>query len=128
MSQEPETPPISGNDLPLKELKAEGISHEPQKIKGSKNIMILSLAVAIFALIIGLVIGILIVKQKQQPEEPMPSGEIPPPSVFIEPTPQPDDLEARISSFETELNQVEFEEQELTPPNLNFKIRFPIVD
>ena len=128
MSQEPETPPVSGNDLPLKELKAEGMSQEPIKIKGSKNVIILSSAVIVFALITGIVIGTLIIRQKRAIDEPIISEDSPAPSAILEPTPEPDNLDARISSFETELNKVEFDEQELTPPVLNFNISFPITD
>jgi len=118
-----EAPPMSGESIPAKELKAETEPIKEKHKRGLKFWLFIGLFVLVF-FVLGIILGISVYQGKKEPEVvPSPS---PSPSPILKPSSTPDanSLEGRVNKFEKRLKETDFEEEQLSPPSLDFNIRF----
>jgi hypothetical protein len=120
-------PPMGGENIPLKELKPEkkpALEFQPQASKGSKlYILFIILLVVFFGG--GIIFGLYIQPQQKQKELTATSpSSLPAPSPSPSVSPEPKGLEGKVFQFEKELEETDLEEEPLTPPTLDFNIRF----
>ncbi len=134
-------PPISGETPPpARELKAEKEAKPPKPVKlrnnpkikliknklKSKNFLLFIILLVVFFLG-GIVLGLYLKRKNGKQALPSPS-----PSPTIEPSPSPspsplsEGLEGKLMQFEEHLEEVDLKEEELTPPALDFDIRFKV--
>jgi len=130
METEFEAPPMSGGNLPLKELTENKPPEQLLKKKRSKLLVIVIVLAIFFSIILGIMIGLLLKKEKQSAKRKSLS---PSPSYFLkeaEQTPPPsflkdkDTLSEKINSLKENLENLDLKESALTPPLLDYKIRF----
>lgn len=125
MTETPEVPPMSGDNLPLKELEPEKMLVPEKPKKGLSQLLIIIVPVIVLSIIIGLVIGLIIKKEYQSLASPPPIAQRPsPPSPVVSSSPDSKDLKTKINDLKTSLDELEFVDVPLKPPVLNFDIRF----
>lgn len=139
MSDEFETPPMSGDNLPIRELKTQKESLEEKEeteekkskgiSSGDKRRFYTLVGLVIFLVfLMGLGIGLLLKNKKPQPVV------LPTPQPTIIPSPVAtssswrQDLEDKIGKFENDLKNVDLKESQFLPPLLDFNIRFELKD
>lgn len=128
MTEELEAPPMSGDNLPLKELKPEETKEELEKKKSKKISLKVILLIILFSILLGIGISWLIEKRRKSAVLPSPSPAEPSPSVTVLPSPTAEDLEGRINNFKKNLDEVDLKETSLNFPDLDFDIRFKAED
>lgn len=117
-----EAPPMSGDNIPAKELRAEESASKFKKMGWKFYLPVGLLILVVFLLGIGL--GMRSYKGKEVPQV------VPSPSVsalpIFSPSPQApaNTIEARIERFEKQLQEIDLKEEQLAPPMLDFDIRF----
>jgi len=126
-----DAPPMSGADLPLKELKIEEKPKEEVKRKKAqkreKKIYLGFILLLIFFFIGGISLGFYLKQKNDQVLVPSPSpSPLVKPSPTISPSPSPEahGLQTRLNVFEKKLKEIDLKEKSLLPPVLDFKIRF----
>lgn len=129
MAYDFEAPPMSADNLPLKELKSETEIKDIAAEKIAKNPMnnkmklFLGL-IMVLILLIGIVIGIFFRgKAKKVIVEPSPSSLSASPSPISSLMPELT-LKGRIDVLEKNLRDIDLKETNLIPPILDFKLRF----
>lgn len=128
MSEEFEVPPMSGDNLPLKELKPKEMAEKPEERKNKRVPWLVILLIIIFSILLGVGIGLLIRKKNKQISLPSPSPATPKPSVFTSPSAKPQNLDEMINNFKKNLDEVDLKESSFNPPALDFDIRFKAED
>ena len=132
MTEIEKTPPMSGDNLPLKELKTEKKPETKLSLakarKGKKRVYFVFIPLLILFFISGIGLGFYF-KQKNDKSEllllPSPSVE-PSPIASPSPSPIPEGIKGRINAFKKKLEEIDLKEEDLSPPVLDFKIRFKI--
>lgn len=137
MSEDFEAPPMSGDNLPIRELKTEKeISEEKVEEKETKTTLfkdkrrlyLMVGGVIFLVFLMGLGIGFLLKNKKPQ------QGVLPTPQPTITPSPVAtssswrQDLEDKIGKFEDDLKNVDLKESQFLPPILDFEMRFELED
>ncbi len=120
-------PPMGGENVPVKELKPEkkpALEFQPPAAKKNKlYILFIILLVVFFGG--GIIFGLYIRPQQKQKELTATSpSSLPTPSPSPSASPEPKGLEGKVFQFEKELGETDLEEKPLTPPTLDFDIRF----
>jgi cytoskeletal protein RodZ len=132
MTEMLDTPPMSGGNLPLKEIKKEeGVREEKtgKNAKKRKPVYLVFIFLIILFFTGGIALGFYLKQQQTQAPppsfSPLPSVE---PTREISPSPSvsPQGLEARLNEFERQLKETDLKEEQLSPPALDFNIRFEI--
>jgi hypothetical protein len=126
MSEDFEAVPMSGENLPLKDMETPPPDLEgPVKVvKSNSKLMILLIILVVLALIGGIYLGFNLNRAKPIPELS--------PSVFVSPgptptsTPEPQNLEEKIDKLHSDLEDLDLKESNMLPPSLDYKIRFKI--
>lgn len=126
------SPPMGGENIPLKELKTETPVPQGQAVAGQivpvkkKNPLIMALLVSL-TLLVGLFIGISLSKKGSHNEKIIPSlsPSKEPETVIVSPIPKTN-IEEKLNTIKTTLNNLDLEEKNLQPPVMDFKIRFKI--
>lgn len=131
MTEMQETPPMSGNNLPVKELKTEKKPETKKVKKEKKRIYFIFILLIILFFTIGIGLGFYL-KQKNDKEllpvpSPLPLVE-PSPLASPSPSPIPEGIEGKIVEFERKLKEADLKEEDLSPPILDFDIRFEVED
>ena len=136
MTEIEKTPPMSGENLPLKELKTEKKPETKEEIavfkakKEKKRIYFIFIILLILFFAIGIGLGVYL-KQKNDKSDPLP---LPSPLVEASPAATPsaspvaEGIERRLAGFKKKLEEVDLKEEDLFPPVLDFKIRFKVKD
>ena len=136
MTEIEKTPPMSGDNLPLKELKTEKKPETKEELavfkakKQKKRIYFIFTILLILFFIIGIWLGFYFKQKNDKPVSlplPSPSVELSP-IVSPSPSPLPEGIEGRIDAFKKKLEEVDLKEEDFSPPVLDFKIRFKIKD
>lgn len=127
MSELNEAPPMSGDHLPVKELKPEIPEPKVAKPVGPRSLRtIFILILMIFLFVGGLTLGIFLMRQKNIGQiQPSPSPDLTvQPSIL--PSAIPESLTGKLQDFEQKLTEVDLKEEQLLPPVLDFKFRFKL--
>lgn len=127
MTEASDIPPMSGDNLPLKEMKAQP-QPKPVKPETKKNngLYVLFILLCLLMFLAGIGTGIYFKMQKKTAPVASPS---PSPTHIQEASPsaQPGlDLTKRLEDFEQRLNEADLQEEDLLPPQLDFKLRFSL--
>lgn len=129
MEKEFEAPPMSGGDLPLKELGKEKIEKPLLKKANSKLLLAAILLTIVFSLILGVMIGFLI-RKKTQPRTTVSPNSSLKPQASTKPLVIPPELESnlgkKLDDFKKNLEEIDLKEVKLNPPLLDYKIRFKL--
>lgn len=129
MAYDFEAPPMSADNLPLKELKSETEIKDITEEKIAKNPMnnkmkLFLVLIMILILLIGIIIGIFFRgKVKKAIIEPSPSSLPTSPSPTSSLMPELT-LKGRIDVLGKNLKDIDLKEINLIPPILDFKLRF----
>lgn len=130
-----EIPPIGGEKVPLKELKPREISKEQkvetgeEKPKVVRRYPMLVLG-SLFLIIIGIVFGVFLGQVFKKPlptPAPLPTA-LPTPSLTATPSVSLKDYEEKLNQFEKNLKSADLKEESLTPPILDYKLKFTVRD
>jgi hypothetical protein len=110
---------------PIKKDKGQRVKLIKAKLKSKPQIIFIALSIILF--IVGIFLGLVLRRRngKQPVVTPSPS-----PMVESSPSPlpsaSPKALEEKVNQFEQHLEEVDLKEEELTPPVLDFDIRFEV--
>jgi len=125
MSEFQPVTPMSGNNVPAKELE---IKKTPARSKNKKNLYLILILLAIVFFISGIFLGIHFSKKGLIAPTPTPFIEKSTPAPKATATPQPTvvpgEMESKINSFEKKLKEADLKEEDLIPPALDFDLRF----
>ena len=126
-----EAPPMSGDNLPAKELKTEKKPETKKVKKEKKRIYLIFTLLIILFFTIGIGLGFYLKQKNDKELLPVPSlspSVEPSPLASPSPSPVPEGMEGRIVEFERKLKETDLKEEDLSPPALDFDIRFKIKD
>jgi len=128
MTKNLEAPPMSGNNLPVRELKAEKSPAELEQTAKNKwlSYLLIGLLIVLF-FCGGLGLGVYLNQKDKGEVLASPSPEVKA-SPVIQPSssPQAEGFSRRLEQFEENLEEVDLKEEQLLPPLLDYKIRFEI--
>lgn len=131
MSQEFEIPPMGGENLPLSELKPQTLTSEQPvqptvPTKKNNKVILLMILIVILAIVFGIALGSTLKPAKKPEVSPSPSLVEASPSALPSPSPESQNIKERRDSLQTKINEVDFKEQTLQPPVVDYKIRFKV--
>jgi len=127
-------PPMSGENLPFKELKPEGNIKAGEKEiakKAKKKLYLIFFLLLVIFFVGGIFLGLFLKQKDNQAEtiSPSPSpaqeAEI---AVSPSPSPAPTGLKGKIDALGEKLEKVDLKEEKVIPPKLDFNIRFDVED
>jgi hypothetical protein len=131
MTEMQAAPPMSGSNLPQKELEKEKIVPKVKKpspqLKKRHRLYLIAVLLIVLFFAVGIGLGFYLSQEKQPFSQLMPLvSPSPSPETTVSPSPssRPTGLEGRLDGFEEKLEKIDLKEEDLLPPFLDSDIRF----